>query len=772
MRKTDINQYTGTPIKGGDLLAVADNKVASNVVIKILKTLLAVAILTTIIVGITTVALVISVSNETVGIDLRDLKLNLTSMIYINDENGNPKEYQQVHASEKRIWVDYDQIPQDMKDAVVAIEDKRFYEHDGVDWKRTLGATLSYFTGNHSYGGSTITQQLIKNLTNKKDVSVSRKLSEIVNSLVLERKYSKDEILEAYLNVVNFGNNCNGVEAASTTYFNQSVIDCNAAQCASIAGITQNPSAYNPFLHPEANKTRQQTVLGEMRSQNMLTDSEYNEAMAQSQDMQFCTENSNRVDKVPINNWYIENMLTDLTKDLSKQQNIDEKTAQYMLMNNGYRIYSAMDENAQNTAESVIQDNSQGVLPADPALQVGFVMMDYSGRMLATIGQRGEKQGNFLWDCGNIATRQPGSSIKPISVYAPALEQRYICYSSKIKDAPISSVKYDDGTPWPRNWYNAYRGSMLVTTALEISSNAVTAQVLDMLSLQSSFDFLTQKVGITNLNPDVDMTYSGLSTGGGYNGITVRNMTAAFQIFGNDGTYTKPYTYYYVEDSLGNVLLDNRNQDGSYAISPGNASIMRHLLYGPVEGSQGTATAARIGGWKVFGKTGTTDDDKNSWFIGGSPYALAGIWTGYETPTRIRDTSAAIRIWRSVMAGYLNNMDKKDFVDDPSVKSMYYNSYSGLLANGGVTGYYLDGNSPGEQELSHSPTSILNGPGGGSAAVAPKSSVPASSFRSYQRQPQQTSQYQPQPEPEPESEPESEASSQSSSEQSSVEPVF
>lgn len=731
MRKTDINQYTGAPIKTQNPTALMDDKVAGKLTKKALKTLLAIFLTTMVIVGITTIAL-ITVSSDAIDIDLRDLKLNLTSTIYVNDENGQPQEYQDVDASQKRIWVDYDQIPQEMKDAIVAIEDKRFYEHHGVDWKRTLGATANYVTGGDSYGGSTITQQLIKNLTDKNEVSISRKLGEIINALVLEKNYSKDEILEAYLNVVNFGSGCNGVEAAAEEYFGKSISECDTAECASIAGITQNPTAYNPLLHPEANKERQQTVLKQMYEQNMITEDEYNSAMTESENMQFIEESDDENSTMKINNWYIENMLTDITEDLSEKYNIDEDTAQYMLMNGGYKIYSAMDTEAQTAAEKVIEQNSTGSLPSDPDIEVGYTMMGYDGRVLAIVGQRGEKEGNYLWDRATIATRQPGSSIKPISVYAPALENNYICYSSKIKDEPISEVTYDDGTAWPKNWYNYYKGSMLVPKALEISSNAVAAQVLDMLSLQKSFDFLTQKVGITNLSSDVDMTYSGLATGGGYNGITVEDMTAAYQIFGNNGTYYEPYTYYYVEDSEGNVILDNRNEEGTYAINSTNASIMRYLLYNPIEGSEGTATAAKMSGWKVYGKTGTTDDDANSWFIGGTPYAIAGIWTGYDNPQTITDTAAAIRIWKSIMSQYLSDKTTKSFVDDPALQTLSYNSYSGLLSSGGLTGYYAQGNKPGEQATSNSPSSILNGKGGvTSASSVYSSSQHSNNYNSY-----------------------------------------
>ncbi len=692
MRRTDLSRYTGTPFP-----AKASKKRGSARIlfVKAFKTLLALILATTLTVGAMTTYCLLNTSGSMINLDLHSLQLDTTSYIFVNDESGTPVEYQPVFASETRIWANYDEIPQSMKDATVAIEDKRFYQHSGVDIKRTAGAVLMYITrGSDVYGGSTITQQLIKNLTNKKEVSISRKVSEIFTALKLETKYSKDEILECYLNVVNFGSGCNGVQAASQLYFGKNISECSVAECACIAGITQNPTAHNPLLHPEANKKRQQTVLSEMHSQGYINEDEYKEALNQSENMVFVGEVNDGKSNKKINNWYIEAMLDDITNDLAIKYNVDDATAQYMLMHSGYKIYSAMDSNAQSIAESVISKNENGVLPKDKAIQMGFYMMDYNGRVLASIGQRGEKTANMLWDCANKAERQPGSSIKPIAVYAPAMEDKLICYSSVLKDQPLYDLPGTTGA-WPPNAYGYYRNALLLPTALEVSSNACAAQVLNDMGLDKSYSFLTEKLGFDNLSPDVDKTYSGLATGGGYHGVTVRNMTAAFQIFGNNGTYYDPYMYYYVEDSEGNVILDNRDKVGTQAISSGNSTIMRHALYNVVQGSKGTGRAAAISGWEVFGKTGTTNNNENSWFIGGTPYAVAGIWTGYETPKTIKDTAAAIRIWKAVMSRYLGLQSQKQFVDDPEVVQLRYNPGTGTISDAGsAVGYYLMDNLP------------------------------------------------------------------------------
>ncbi len=692
MKNTDSNRSSRT----STCTKANNGKMAAKFLFfKAFKTLIVLVLVITVSVGTMVTYCLLNSSSSMVNLDLHSLQLDTTSYIYVDNETGVPVEYQPVYASETRIWVNYDEIPQSMKDAAVAIEDKRFYQHSGVDIKRTAGAVLMYVTRDSNfYGGSTITQQLIKNLTNKKEVSISRKVSEMFTALKLESKYSKDEILECYLNVVNFGSGCNGVQAASQFYFGKNISECTIAECACIAGITQNPTAHNPLFHPEANKKRQKTVLSEMYSQGYISEQEYQEALNQSENMVFVGEVDDGAGNSKINNWYIEAMLNDITEDLALKYNVDSETAQYMLMHSGYKIYSAMDNNAQTIAESVISRNENSVLPKDKAIQMGFYMMDYNGRVLASIGQRGEKTANMLWDCANKAERQPGSSIKPIAVYAPAMEDKLICYSSVLKDQPLYNLPGTTGA-WPPNAYGYYRNALLLPTALEVSSNACAAQVLNDIGLDRSYSFITEKLGFDNFSPDVDKTYSGLATGGGYHGVTVRDMTAAFQIFGNDGSYYSPYMYYYVEDAQGNVVLDNRNKNATQAISSGNATILRHALYNVVQGSKGTGRAAAISGWEVFGKTGTTNDNENSWFIGGTPYAVAGIWTGYETPKAMKDTAAAIRIWKAVMSRYLEPQTAKQFVDDPEVVQLKYNPKSGTISNSGsATGYYMMDNLP------------------------------------------------------------------------------
>lgn len=604
-----------------------------------------------------------SYSNEALDIDLHNLKLSYTSFIYTTDENGKVKKSQTLYGGDNnRIWVDYEKIPQTMKDAMIAIEDKRFYEHEGVDWTRTLGAVAALTTDGGSFGGSTITQQLIKNLTGDNEVSINRKVKEIFRAQNLEKEYSKDEILEAYLNVVNFGAGTKGVQAAANLYFNKDIADCTIAECAAIAGITQNPYAYNPLVFPEKNKERQQTVIQAMYDQEKITKEEYDEAMKQSENMKFYGKiNGQDVGETSVFNWYTEALIDDVMQDLMELYDCSVEEASNMIYYNGLRIYSAEDVDLQKQAEKIFENSE--IFDYDPDLEAGFYMMDYNGRALAIIGSSQPKTGNRWMSNATDALRQVGSTMKPISVYAPAMEYGYIGYSSTLSDDPIPNY-FGDGSPGPNNWYSGSRGNMAVYYALEISANRPAANLCKTITPQLSYKFMTENLHITNLVEADASSIGAMSLGGMTQGLTVQEMTAAFQIFGSSGVYNKPYTYYYVEDNNGNVILDNRNNKGEQAVSAGVAQVMNKILQRPIYGSEGTGTDAAISGWTVYGKTGTTDSNKDSWFVGGTPYAVAGIWTGYSEPSEIysyTSLNAAKTLWRQIMTYYLENKELKDF---------------------------------------------------------------------------------------------------------------
>lgn len=707
MRKTDISQY-GKGLNSGYYVPNGKAKnITSRIIVSILKILMR-FLFSLSIIGFLSIVLILfslnayrsSLIENDIALNINGSKVSLTSFVYANDENGVPQEYQRLYSTENRVWIEFAEIPQYMKDAIVAIEDKRFYDHGGVDFTRTFGAIINFAKGTQSYGGSTLTQQLIKNITEDNEVSLTRKIREIFRALELEKRYSKDEILESYLNIVNFGAGSRGVEAASNIYFQKSIKECSLAECATIAAITQNPTSYNPLYHPENNKLRRDMVLKEMLNQGKISQEEFNKAMEESNSMVFADyskKTSEEINSAHNNNWYVETLLKDVVADLCEKYNIGKSLAEDMIYSQGLKIYCAVDNKAQTIVENTLKDSS--IMPADPNLEMGYMMIDFNGRILATVGSRKEKTGNLLYDRVNNARRQPGSTIKPIAAYTPAIEEGIYNYSSLIPDAPLQVPSGNGGyKSWPNNWYKGYKGQVTLQWAIEKSANAPVAQIINMLTPFKSYEFLTQKLGFTSLDATDATSLAALATGGTHYGVTPREMTGAFQIFGNGGKFFKPYSYFYVTDRNDKVLLDHREDIPIQAVSSKTASIMNRLLRNVITGAEGTGKAANIPGWNVVGKTGTTNDDFDSWFIGLTPYAVAGIWTGYDNPKRIKETAAAIRIWKHIMTEYLKDKENKDYEYDPDVVPAVYCKNSGKLAAIGcsntATGYYDAANMP------------------------------------------------------------------------------
>lgn len=704
MRKTDISKYTDENNPSSASASTIVKRFLS-LIGKFLLTGLCVMIITGIVIGISMLFYIIDISNEPLNIDLHKIKLNLTSYIYVQNDEGEWEEYLPLYSSENRVWVDYQDINKNMINAIIAIEDKRFWEHDGVDWYRTGGAVLSLATGSSNFGGSTLTQQLIKNITDDNEVSITRKLREIFRALKLEKEYTKDEILEAYLNIVNFGSGCRGVQAAANLYFNKDIQDCTVAECAAIAGITQNPYAYDPLSFPENNKERRETVIQAMYDQEKINEQEYNEAMRESENMKFIgyvmeEDDDERSDW----NWYVDRLFRDVVADLQTELNIGIDYAEDKVYKEGLRIYCAMDKNAQEIAERKVREWET---PADTSLQVGYMMMDYNGRVLATVGGRQEKDGRLLWDNATQSALQPGSTIKPVSSYALAIEDKKINFSSLISDTPTADWGWNNGgvVSGPNNWYLEYYGNITVTRSLNISSNAATVNVLKMIGMDRSYKFLTENLNFQHLDAEQDsQNLAGLSIGGFHGGTTVEEMTASYQMFCNGGYYYEPYTYYYVTDSDGNVLLDNRDRGiPDQIISSETATIMNRLLHEVVNsGGETLGYRAKIDGWDIIGKTGTTDSSCDNWFVGASPYAIAGIWTGHATssPIALEEQSKCGYLWRDIMEEWLKDKEPISYNLSGNVEQHTYCKESGLLANSyckeTAVGYYTSDNIPSE----------------------------------------------------------------------------
>ncbi|MDO5444300.1 MAG: transglycosylase domain-containing protein [Eubacteriales bacterium] len=613
-------------------------------------------------------------------VSLDDYRLDQSSTIWYSDSGGEWHELVTLTGVRNRVWVDYEHLPgartseqavgispevkkkmqgsnfNYMELATIAIEDKRFYDHKGVDWYRTSGAFVEMFaTMRNSYGGSTITQQLIKNLTGQDEVTVQRKLTEIFGALELEKKYDKQEIMEWYLNAVYFGEGCYGVQTAAEMYFGKDVSELSLAECAAIIGITNLPTYYDPFYNTENNKTRQETILREMYNQGFITYAEYKQAAAE--ELVFARTPDAEYTQT-IYSYYEETVVNDVIHDLMALKGISEPAARTLVFNGGYQIYSCIDTTIQSYVDSVYQDLSQ--IPdggGTQQLQSSVVIMNpYDGRIVALSGGVGKKEINFGLNRATGTQRSPGSSFKPIASYGPATELGYITPSTLVNDSPYMVLS---GTSWyPENDSKTNIGVVTIFDALTYSLNTVAAQIVDKLTPETCYNYLVNKLGVTSLVPD-DCSYAPMALGQLTNGITVREMAAAYCSFVNDGIFTYSRTYSLVTDKDGNVVINNM-PNTIEAFSPNTAHTITYMLENAVE--NGTGTEATLYNMPVAGKTGTSGDYYDRWFVGCTPYYVAAVWTGFDTPARINSGgNPAARLWRSVMKPVHDPLEYRSF---------------------------------------------------------------------------------------------------------------
>ena len=589
-------------------------------------------------------------------LSLDDYKLNQSSTIYYQDAGGEWRELVTLAGKQKRIWVDYEDIPWYMEKALVAIEDKRFYEHKGVDWYRTSGAFIEMFaTMQNSYGGSTITQQLIKNLTGQDQVTVQRKLTEIFGALELEKRYDKQEIVEWYLNAVYFGEGAWGVQTAAQTYFGKDVSELTLAESAAIVGITNLPTYYDPFYNEQNNKERQETILREMYEQGFIDYQTYKDAVAEELVFSHTPEQEY---VQHIYSYYEEVVIEDVIRDLQERKGISHEAATTLVYNGGYKIYCCLDTSVQACVDAIYKDiNNIPKTHANKQLQSSIVVMNpYDGRILGLAGGVGDKTINFGLNRATGTLRSPGSSFKPIAAYGPAVENGLITPTTLVNDWANLHLS---GTDWfPANDGNQYYGTVTIHQALQYSLNTVAAQIIDKLGPQTAYNFLTTKLGFTSLVPD-DASYAPMSLGQLTHGCTVREMAQAYCAFVNDGIFTYGRSYSMVTDADGNTVLDNAPQTIS-AFKPNTAYTMTYMMQNAVE--NGTGKEARLYSVPVAGKTGTSGDYKDRWFCGVTPYYVAAVWTGYDQPETINVTgNPAAQLWKKVMQPLHDGLEYRAF---------------------------------------------------------------------------------------------------------------
>ena len=560
-------------------------------------------------------------------------------------EGTKTVEYETVYAAENRIWYDGDEIPDVVRNALISIEDKRFYSHHGVDWLRTGKAFLNYvFRFDPPFGGSTITQQLVKNVSGENDVKSERKIREILRALRLEKRYTKDEILTFYLNVIPLANRCYGIGAASSFYFGKTPSELSAAEAAALAATTNAPARYDPLRYPERNRERRNLILTKMEELGYLTKEEADEARAET--IVFEAKRGDAGTRIV--SWYAEAVLSDVIRDLCARRGLSEGAATALVYRGGLAIEICCDRTIQKTAERVCREAN----PKDGNLAV-WVVEPASGEVLAVIGGAGEKTANRGLHFATDALRPPGSALKPLSVYAPALRAGLINWATVFEDLPQSTL---DGAPWPRNANGVYDGRIGVYEAIARSKNTVAVSVLSLLGKRASFDFLKNECGFAALIEDetdeagrrlTDLSDAPLALGQLTRGVTLRELTDAYSIFAGEGIRTNAITYRTVRNRAGEILLSN-DPPRRRVLSPSEAAIMTGMLSGTAEsGTARTLTLPAV--VPTAGKTGTTTGARDRWFVGYTPTLLCGVLSTSDGSGSDGVPRSPLPIWDAIM---------------------------------------------------------------------------------------------------------------------------
>lgn len=545
-------------------------------------------------------------------------------------------------------YLSYQEIPADMVNAIVAIEDKHFFEHRGVDWKRTFAAGVNYVFGfSDRFGASTITQQLVKNVTGENEISPRRKIREVFLARELERNYDKTEIIERYLNILPLSDGCQGIAAGAERFFGKSVGELTVAQCATLAAMTNNPTYYHPVQNPDHALARRDLILSQMLEQGYLNEESYRTAVAEPLGV---TVQETRKEPELIRSWYLDMVVDDVITDLSASLGISREAASRRVLTGGLRIDVAMDGDLQRYVENYYRTLETPKNENGEAAQSALMMIDAkTGDILAVAGAVGTKTANRVQNFATQTKRPPGSAIKPVTVYGPALELGKITWGSVYDDVPVEFGS-NENRPWPRNASGVYRGLTDVSYAVAQSTNTVAVRVLQDVGISESFRFATEKFHLNGLIGEGsvhDRNAAALALGQMSYGVTLRELTAAYTVFADGGVYHPWRSYYRVTDAEGNLLLSCPDR-AETVLKAENAAIMTKLLQGVIRG--GTSSSVTLGKiCECAGKTGTTQDDRDRWFVGYTPGIICGVWCGFPYPEPIKGSNPCLPVWNTVM---------------------------------------------------------------------------------------------------------------------------
>lgn len=595
---------------------------------------------------------------------------------------------------ESRIqeYVKLENIPKNLVNAYVSIEDKNFYKHNGINVKRTAGAVASYVFngGSSSFGGSTITQQLVKNITGDNETKISRKVQEWDRAIKTELVLSKDEILETYLNIIYVGPNIYGVEKGAEYYFNKKVSELDLAECAFLAGINNSPNSYNPFGkndNSEKIKSRTTTVLNVMLEQGYISNESYDLAVSELQSGLKFNKGKLEPKGDAIYSYMVDATISEVINDLENKKGMSTNFATNYLYFSGLKIYSTQNSDIQREIEKECEKNKYMIKSAqyeNTTAQAAMVVMNHNnGQVMGCVGGLGKKTISRGFNRATQALRQTGSAIKPIAVLGPALEEKII--------TPVTI--YDDTKTVFAEGYSPddcekELGEITVRRAVESSQNIPFVKIMEQLTPEKSMKYM-EKEGIANLT-DGDKNL-GLALGGLEKGSSPLEMASAYACIANGGNYIEPTFYTKVENSKGKIILKSK-QKSRKVYSEDTAYVLKELLTEPVNGENGTARTCKIDGMEVAAKTGTTNDNYDKWLCGFTKYYTAVTWFGYDVNEPINEgaNSMANQIWGNVMREIHRYLIKADFDKPKDVEEVVVCRKSGKVAESGCGEAYVE----------------------------------------------------------------------------------
>ncbi|MCR5186878.1 MAG: penicillin-binding protein [Clostridia bacterium] len=649
---------------------------------------------------------------------VRDIVKNEPSKVYDTENNviailGNTRIIKNVS---------YKQLPEKLVDAYISIEDQRFYKHNGVDLPRTGAAILSYIKnmGSSSFGGSSITQQLVKNITGDNSSKVSRKIKEWFRAFAIEGIMSKEEIINSYLNIIYVGPNVYGVGAGSEYYFDKDINKLSLAECAFLAGINNSPNSYNPFAEDKAVqeknkekiKIRANAVIKKMLELGYIREDEYNSAKAEiDAGLKFKKGNIEKEKSDGIYSYHTDSLIIEVVQDISKKKKISQQFAENYINMSGLNIYSTETPSIQKTIENEAKQKKyllKSKKENDVYSQLAMVIIENNtGKVVGCVGGSGEKTESRGLNRATQSTRQTGSAGKPISVLIPAIDLKLYTPITKIVD---EETTFDNGTEegYSPKDYNKYRGEITLRQAVESSQNIPFVKMMETITPKKSIKYM-ENMGITTLTK-VDNNLN-LALGGLDKGISPIQMAAAYSTIANDGIYIEPIFYERVENSNGKTIV-KAYQKKKRVYPKEVAYIVKSLLEEPVNGAQGTARYCKIEGMDVAAKTGTTNEEYDRWLCGFTPYYTAATWFGFDKNETInfnRKNPSGL-IWSNVMKRIHSGMKSKKFDVSSDVEAVKICKDTFLIANSGCKNtyeeYFLKGTIPEVECNKHSGSSM------------------------------------------------------------------